>query len=184
MNYQLPHTIENETGERITFLEIVKEPDGDKLLIENSVRPGAGPPFHTHFLQEESLTVVRGRIGYQENGGGPQFAGVGETVTWAPGVSHKFWNAGEGELHCKGYIKPANTFVFFLSSVYAAQDKSGSEKPEIFDASYLLTRYSSEYRMDEIPWFVRKVLMPVIYVLGRMMGKYKHFKDAPKPIKH
>lgn len=182
MNYQLPHTIKNK-AERITFLQVVKERDGDKLLLENLVQPGGGPPMHTHFLQEESLTVMKGRIGYQIKGKEAKFADAGETVVFAPGVPHKFWNAGKDELYCKGHIKPANTIVFFLSSIYAAQQKSGSERPEIFDAAYLLTRYSSEYRMDDIPLFVRKVIMPVAYFIGKLLGKYKHFKDAPAPVK-
>jgi quercetin dioxygenase-like cupin family protein len=183
MNYKLPYTIENINGEKLTFLQMVQEPGGDKLLVENSVPPGAGPPMHTHYLQEESLTVVKGRIGYQLKGEEPQFAEVGETVVFAAGVAHKFWNAGQDELVCTGYVKPAHTLVFFLSSIYAAQHKSGSPKPELFDAAYLLTRYSSEYEMHEIPWFVRKLIMPVTYAAGRMFGKYKHFKDAPAPIK-
>lgn len=183
MNYQLPHTIKNISGETITFLQVIKEADGDKLLLENSVPPGEGPPMHNHFMQEESLTVVQGRIGYQVKGQEPKFAEAGATIVFAPGEAHKFWNAGKDELQCRGHIKPANTIVFFLSSVYAAQHKSGSEKPEIFDASYLLTRYSSEYDMNEIPWLVKKAIMPVVYVIGKLLGKYKHFKDAPAPTK-
>lgn len=181
MNYTLPHTIENQ-GEKLTFLELVKEPGGDKLLAENRVKPGGGPPMHTHYLQEEGLTVITGRIGYQIKGKAPQYAEVGETVIFPAGVTHKWWNASNEELLCTGYVKPANTFVFFLSSVYAAQKKSGSERPDMFDASYLLTRYASEYEMNDIPWFVRKVIMPVTYVIGALLGKYKHFKDAPAPV--
>jgi quercetin dioxygenase-like cupin family protein len=183
MNYQFPHTIQNISGEKLTFLQLVKEKDGDKLLVENSVPPGEGPPMHTHYLQEEALTVVKGRIGYQIKGQTEQFAGPGETVVFAPGVAHKFWNAGKDDLYCTGHIKPANTFIFFLSSVYEAQRKSGSGKPEVFDASYLLTRYSSEYTMNEIPLLVRKVIMPVTYFIGKLLGKYKHFKNAPAPVK-
>lgn len=182
MEYQFPHIIQNPSGEKLSFLQLVKEADGDRLLVENSVPPGAGPLMHTHHLQEEALTVVRGRIGYQVKGQKPQFAEAGATVTFAPGVAHKFWNAGDDELHCTGYIKPANTFVFFLSSIYAAQRKSGSERPEMFDAAYLMTRYSSEYELNDLPWFVKKVIMPITYVIGKMLGKYKHFKDAPEPV--
>lgn len=99
------------------------------------------------------------------------------------GVPHRFWNAGEEVLHCTGWVKPANTLVFFLSSVYAAQNKAYSERPETFDAAYLLTRYASEYDMAEMPTFVKRFIMPVTYYIGRLLGKYKHFKDAPAPVK-
>jgi quercetin dioxygenase-like cupin family protein len=183
MNYQLPQTIKNPFGETLIFKELIQEPDGDKLLVENYVTPKSGPPMHTHFLQEEALTVKSGRIGYQVKRGAPQFAGVGETVVFKPGVPHRFWNDGEDMLHCTGYVKPANTIVFYLSSMYAAQNRSGTTQPDKFDAAYLLTRYASEYDMPELPTFVKKVILPITYLVGRLMGKYKHFRNAPQPVK-
>lgn len=184
MNYQLPHTIKNPIGETLIFKELVQEPDGDRLLVENYVTSKNGPPMHTHFLQEEALTVVSGRIGYIVQGCSPQFAGVGETVVFKPGVPHRFWNDGEDILHCTGYVKPANTIVFYLSSIYAAQNKTGTGQPDKFDGAYLLTLYASEYEMAELPTFVKKVIIPITYHIGRLLGKYKHFKNAPHPLKN
>jgi quercetin dioxygenase-like cupin family protein len=183
MNYQLPHTIQNCIGETLIFKELVKEPDGDKLLVENFVTPQSGPPMHTHLLQEEALTVVDGRIGYQVLGGEEKFAEPGETVVFKKGVPHRFWNAGETILHCTGYVKPANTIVFYLSSIYAAQNKSGTGQPEKFDGAYLLKRYASEYDMPQLPGFVKKIIIPVTYYIGKLLGKYRHFAHAPKPVK-
>jgi hypothetical protein len=157
--------------------------DGDRLIVENWVRPGGGPVMHTHHLQDESLTVLEGKIGYQVLGQEPQYASEGESVEFKAGVPHKFWNAGENVLHCTGYIKPANTIVFFLSSIYASQNKTGSERPGLFDSAYLLTRYSAEYDMVEMPPFVKKIIMPITYQVGKLLGKYKHFKNAPEPLK-
>jgi len=182
MNYQLPHTIQNSIGETLIFKELVKEPDGDRLLVENFVEPQSGPPMHTHFLQDESLTVVEGKIGYQVLGEEPRFAEVGETVLFKRGVPHRFWNAGENILHCNGYVKPANTIVFYLSSIYAAQNKTGTGQPEKFDGAYLLKRYASEYDMPQLPGFVKKIMIPITYYVGRLLGKYKHFADAPQPV--
>jgi quercetin dioxygenase-like cupin family protein len=178
-----PHIIENCLGEKLIFKELLQEPDGDRLLVENYVTPAQGPQMHTHLLQDESLTIVHGKIGYQVKGQPAQFAGEGETVFFKRSVPHRFWNAGQETLHCKGWLKPANTIVFFLSSIYAAQIKSGKAQPDAFDGAYLLTRYSSEYDLPEIPLFVKKVIMPITYYVGKIMGKYKHFKDAPEPVK-
>jgi hypothetical protein len=139
--------------------------------------------MHTHFLQEEALTVAEGRMAYQVQGEEPRYAGPGETVVFKPGVPHRFWNDGEGILHCTGYVKPANTIVFYLSSIYAAQNKTGTGEPEKFDGAYLLKRYSSEYDMAEIPGFVKKIIIPATYYLGKLLGKYKHFADAPAPVR-
>ena len=183
MQITYPHSIENYLGEKLTFLSLEKEPDGDKLLVENFVSPGAGPLMHTHWLQDECLTVQRGRIGYQVMGQPEQFAGEGECILFKRGVPHRFWNAGEDTLHCRGWVKPANTLPFFLTAVYAAQNKSRTPEPERFDGAYLLRRYASEYDLPEIPRFVKKVIIPATYFVGKLIGRYRHFKDAPKPVK-
>jgi len=183
MTYQLPHTIENAYGEKLVFQRLIQEPDGDRVEGENFVAPGGGPPMHVHWLQDEGLTVLRGRIGYQIKGQAEQFAGPGESIVFPRGVPHRFWNAGSETLNCQAWLKPANTIVFFLSSIYEAQRKSGKPQPETFDTAYLLTRYAREYDMVDIPLFVRKVILPVTYVVGQLLGKYKHFADAPQPVK-
>ena len=183
MKFAYPHIIENCIGEKLIFKELQKEPDGDRLLVDNYVQPGHGPLMHTHWLQDESLTVVNGKIGYQVLGQPEQYASEGEMVLFKRGVPHRFWNAGPEILHCNGWIKPANTIVFFLSSIYAAQNKSGKAQPEQFDGAFLITRYSSEYDLPEIPKFVKKIIIPLTYYIGKLMGKYKHFREAPEPIK-
>ena len=96
-NGRYPHTIDNGGGELLTFLGVRTDSDGRELLeVENQVQPGSGPPMHVHHLQEESLTVQEGRMGYCLSGGPDRFAGPGETVTFAPGQMHRFWNAGDG----------------------------------------------------------------------------------------
>ena len=65
MKITYPHVIESCIGEKIIFTELIKEPDGDRLSGESFVKPGSGPLMHTHWLQDESLTVIRGKIGYQ-----------------------------------------------------------------------------------------------------------------------
>lgn len=182
MNFEYPHTIENVVGEKITFLGVESTPEGDKVLAESWCEPGCGPIMHTHFQQDESLTVVSGSMGYQTQGEAPKFAKAGETVLFKRGTPHKFWAEGTEVLHCKGWLQPANTIVFYLSSIYAAQNKSGKGEPETFDGAYLMTRYAREYDLPEIPGFVKKVIMPVIRVAGQALGKYPHFKNAPKPL--
>jgi quercetin dioxygenase-like cupin family protein len=183
MKIQLPHTITNPTGETLIFHELIKEPDGDKIVGENFVMPNSGPPMHVHWLQDEGFTVIKGKIGYQILGQPEQFASEGESVVFKRGEPHRFWNAGDEVLNCKGWLKPANTIVYFLSAIFNAQNKSGSSKPELFDAAYLLTRYKSEYDMLEIPAPVKKIVFPVVCALGKLLGKYKHFKDAPAAVK-
>ncbi len=179
MTITYPHSIDNGQGEKLTFIRRVLTPRGEALEVENWVQPGVGPPMHMHLLQEEALTVQRGSIGYQRKGQSPQFAGPGETVVFPPGDWHRFWNAGEDELHCTGYVLPPDNIEFFLGTIFDSQKRSGSARPDAFDAAFLMRRYRSEYRMDGIPGFVTSVVMPLQVLVGHLLGKYRKFADAP-----
>lgn len=137
--------------------------------------------MHVHYLQEEATQVVSGRLGYQTLGGEEQFAGPGELVVWPPGTAHRWWNAGETELRMTGWCAPPGNIEFFLGSLFASLKENGG-RPGPFDAAFLLTRYRTEYAMLEIPAFVRSVVMPVLYLVGRLLGKYERYRDAPEPV--
>jgi len=178
MNITLPHTIENITGEKLTFLRIAIKDGVEYLETEAEVQPNAGPPMHVHYKQDESMTVLSGKIGYQELKGEKKYAGPGETVLFKSGVPHKFWNAGNEPLRLSGYMSPANNIVYFLSQIYLSMNEN-SGRPGMYDAAYLLARYNTEFRMLEIPMFVQKLIFPVILFLGSIGGKKKKFIDAP-----
>ena len=182
MEYSLPHTIDSGRGEKLVFKELVHEPDGDRLIVEGSCAPNAGPPMHVHFKQDESISVVKGKLGYQINGKEPVYLNPGESIIFKRGEAHRFWNAGEDELQLNGWVKPANSIVFFLSTMYDALRNSKSERPEPFDSAYLMTKYKNEYDMIGLPGFVKKVIIPITYQVGKIRGKYKKFRDAPKPL--
>ena len=178
--YTYPHTIENGTGERITFSRTTGGTAGDRLEAENVVQPGAGPPMHVHHLQEEALTVRQGRMGYQRLRQQPQYAGPGETVTFGAGEPHKFWNAGEGDLLCTGYIDPILNVEYFLTEMFASV-KRGGGRPDPFDMAFLVTRYRSELGVLEIPPAVQRLVFPTMVALGRLLGRYRRYADAPSP---
>ncbi len=177
-NIKLPHTIDNNCGEKLTFLEIVEESGKEKLLTRGEVEPNCGPPMHVHFKQDEYLEVKSGKMGYQILGEEPKYAEVGESALFTQGTPHRFWNAGEGLLVVEGWVTPPNTLVFFLSTLYDAQKKSGSLVPEAFDGAYLVTKFKDEYDVLNIPPFVKKVIMPVTVFFGKILGKYRHFRNA------
>ena len=177
----LPHTIENITGEKLTFLRILVKDGVELLESESEVQPNSGPPMHVHYKQDESLTVVSGKIGFQGLNGEKKYAGPGETVLFKEGVPHKFWNAGHEPLHLTGYVSPANNMIYFLSHIYRSMNENGG-RPGMYDAAYLLNRYKTEFKMLEIPAFVQKVIFPVVLFVGNLRGKNKKFMDAPAPL--
>lgn len=178
-----PHTIDNGGGERLTFVVRRRDGRGDYLEALNSVAPGAGPPMHIHHLQEETLTVERGTLGYQRAGQQKQTAGPGETVTFPPGDAHRFWNAGNEELVCSGVIRPPDNVEYFLGEIFASTRRHGGKRPGIFDAAYLSHRYRSEYEILAAPAPVRQLLLPLIVAVGRLLGWHRRFADAPDPVR-
>jgi len=181
--YSYPHTIDNGAGERITFLRRVPGATGDRLEGENVASPGAGPPMHVHHYQVESFTVQRGRMGYQRQGGPEIFAEPGDTVTFAPGEGHRFWNPGPDDLHCTGYIEPADNVEYFLGEIFASAKRRGGTLPDPFDAAFLATRYRDEFTMMAIPAPVRRFAFPLLVAVGTALGKYRTYADAPAPVR-
>lgn len=178
MDIILPHTIENSRGEKLTFLRIGNKNGVEYLEGENEVMPNAGPPMHVHYRQDESFTVLSGKMGYQCPGEEKKFAGPGETILFKAGTPHKFWNAGQDLLRCTGYISPAGNAIYFLSQIFKSA-KENKGRMGIYDAAFLLDRYKSEFGMLEIPPFVRKAIFPTVLLVGNLIGKNKKFKDAP-----
>jgi uncharacterized cupin superfamily protein len=181
--YSYPHTIDSGHGERITFLHVTRGPGGERLEVTNAVAPGAGPPMHVHHRQEEALTVEEGRMGYQRLGEAAQFAGRGETVTFKAGEAHKFWNAGDSELRCRGYVQPPDSVEYFLTELYDAVRRGRGGRPNMLDAAYLSTRYRSEFGMLEIPSPVQRFVFPILIAVGTLLGRYRRYEDAPQPVR-
>jgi uncharacterized cupin superfamily protein len=181
--YTYPRTIDNGAGERLTFLRRVPGAAGDRLEVENVVGPGAGPIMHVHHHQNEALTVLEGRIGYQRLGEPARFAGRGETVTFRAGEAHKFWNAGREDLRGRGYIEPADNIEYFLGAIFESQKRGGGSRPDPFDAAFLARRYRSEFGMVEVPAPVQRLVFPVLVAIGRLLGRYGKYADAPAPVR-
>ena len=168
----------------MTFLGINRDSQGgDRMEGEMHAQPGSGPPMHVHHLQEEAMVVQSGKIGYQLLGEEPRYVAEGESVVFAPGIAHRWWNAGTTEAYCTGWAKPPYNMEYFLSALFQSMRENGGGRPGIFDMAFLITRYRAEYGMYVIPGFVQRLVFPVLVVIGKVLGKYEKFKDAPDPIK-
>lgn len=180
MAYDYPHTIENGAGERLVFTGRRTDEKGEVIEAENFVAPGAGPPMHVHYRQEESITVISGELSWERSDGSTGKAGPGETVTFGPGDAHRFWNSGSEELHGTGYIRPPGNIEYFLTSLFDSMKRHGGKRPGVFDVAFLETRYRGEFEALIIPPPVKKVLFPILYAIGRATGRFKRYADAPE----
>jgi mannose-6-phosphate isomerase-like protein (cupin superfamily) len=180
---EYPRTIDNGAGEKLTFLGVRSDERGKYLEARNTVQPGSGPPMHVHRRQEESLAVERGTMGWQRLGEEEQVAGPGETVTFAPGEMHRFWNAGRDELVCNGYVRPPDNLEYVLTQLFASTRANGGKRPRLFDAAYLLSRYRSEFGMADVSAPVQRFVFPVVVAIGAASRARSRFPGAPEPVK-
>lgn len=179
----LPFTIDNGHGESIIFKELIREPDGDKLLLEGRVEPNCGLAMHIHYLQDEHFQVVKGTMSFVTPGTQSANLTKGMSITFLRNQPHKFWNGGEDVLVLDCWIKPANNAVFYLCTLYAATKNQIKPEPNPFDGAFLGTKYQTEYAFPDLPESVKNIIIPITYFVGRLLGKYKKFKNAPKPVK-
>src|SRR4051812_8628563 len=133
-----------------------------------TVDPGAGPPEHVHHLQTETLTVVSGRLGVIV-AGEERIAGPGETVAFAPGVPHRFWNAGDTVAEVTGTASPSGNLEWYLTQIYNA-----GGRPNALDGAFLSTRYRTEFAMTSIPAFARRAVLPAVAAIAQRLGRYRH----------
>ena len=177
MQLKLPHTI-TSAGEKITITRSFMNDGVETLECDVEVQPKAGPPMHTHHRQDESFTVISGIMAYQIMGEEVKYAYPGDYVMIKRGLPHKFWNAGNDVLKCKGYITPPENFVYFLTELYKSINANNG-RPAMYDGAFLLSRYKTEFAMLEIPAFVQKVIFPVVLFFGNLGGKGKKYSNAP-----
>ena len=46
-----------------------------------------------------------------------------------------------------------------------------------------MRRYRNEFGMLEIPMAVQRFVFPVLVAIGRLLGKYRRYADAPEPVR-
>lgn len=182
MTYELPHTIENHLGERIVFQRLLQDGKGGQMIFELFLQPGSTAVPIRLLQQDMELTVLKGQITYATEGHEKGLAGPGEKVSFTKGQTRRIGNAGEEDVHCYGSVRPAGNLIFCLSTLFDALKESRREKPEPFDGAFLLHRYRNEIALADLPRFVTALVIPVTYRVGKLIGRYKKFSEAPPPL--
>ncbi len=72
---------------------------------------------------------------------------------------------------------------YFLTAIYESQRENGGSRPGPFEAAFLARRFGSEFGMTEIPAVVQRFAFPVLLIVGRLLGKYGKYADAPEPVR-
>lgn len=171
-----------KNGETLIITKSSTETNGKITEFEGSDEPGEGPPMHVHHKQEEWIRILKGKMRVKTMD--KEFVlSEGEEYTFAPGEAHRFWNEGAGTLHYAGHVMPAHNYEYFISHVFRSANEANDTKPGAFDAAFLLSRYRSEMDILDIPRPVKKLVFPILLIIGKLTGRFRKFAGAPAPVR-
>ena len=178
------HVITNPViGHRITFLQTAEETNGELLQVEYAVmRPEKKPkiPLHAHFRCEERFEVVEGKLGVKLNGE-QRILVSGESIVIAPGITHTFWNAGDGEMRFITDVRPPGELQTYWETVFglATEGKvDANGLPNLLQLGVVAPLADSyDPRLTRVG---SKALVAVLGQLGHLLGykaRYPQYSD-------
>jgi mannose-6-phosphate isomerase-like protein (cupin superfamily) len=172
----------NKNGETLIITRSAAETKGKITEYEGFDEPGKGPPMHVHHKQEERIRIIRGKMRVKTRE--KEFSlSQGEEYTFAPGEAHQLWNEGSETLFYAGHVRPAHNYEYLIRHFFRFANEARNTRPGAFDAAFLLTRYKSEIDILDIPKLVKKLLFPLLILLGKLTGRFSKFSDAPPPVR-
>ncbi|MFL5918935.1 MAG: cupin domain-containing protein [Gaiellaceae bacterium] len=175
-------SIENPvTGEVLIFHKTSRETDGEYVLVETILRPGATvAAAHSHPYQSESFHVLEGRVGMKV-GGEKVELGPGESVTVLPRTAHKFWNAGDAETRFTCEVRPAGQFEQLIETMFnLAADGKTSKKgmPNPLRLAVIARHHFDDVRLPMIPHVLQRLALGMGAPLGKAFGYREAYEAA------
>ena len=159
------------SGERIVICQTAADTGGQLLSFDLHLPPGGHvPATHSHPVQEERFTVVRGRLRFRI-GHRTLLAGPGETVVVKPGTAHWFGNAATIGTVARVEIRPALRMQELLERTGAIGVGGSwpvSSVPQLAELAQVLLEFERELAVPRIPAvLVKLVLQPVAWLARR-----------------
>ena len=174
-------TIENPvTGEVLIFRATAGDTDGEYVLVETILRPGATvAAAHSHPYQSESFQVLEGKVGFKV-GRKKVELGPGDGVTVLPLTAHRFWNAGDGTARFTCEIRPAGAFEQLIETMFGlAADGKTSKKgmPNPLRLAVIARHHFDDVRLPLIPHSLQRAALAMGAPIGRVFG-YREVYEA------
>ncbi|MBI3790017.1 MAG: cupin domain-containing protein [Gemmatimonadetes bacterium] len=133
---------------------------------------GDGPPLHIHTLEREVGTVIRGTLSGIV-GTERVTVPTGQTAVFPAGVLHRWWNEGDEPLWFKGTVEPVVDFDRYLQAMVAVVNAGPPDRPPFFYLAHVLYRHRATQRNVAMPAPVAAVLLPLVVLIGTLLGKYR-----------
>src|SRR5262245_9898758 len=131
-----------------------------------------GPPLHLHFEEDEHAEVVSGTASVLVDGRRLVLK-AGELVCFPKGSVHTWWNDGDEELVIRGTATAVIDLDRYLQAVFEVLDAGPPNRPPIFYMAHVMYRHRRTQLTPFIPRAVQRVLLPIVVLLGTVLGKYR-----------
>lgn len=170
--------IENPfSGERITFLEVPSETNGDLLRFVWNIPPRFSIPEHVHLRQEERHEILSGTLRGRIAGRERDFGG-GERIIGPAGVPHAWRNPSDDEgLRMVSELQPALGFEALLEHSFAIAVDLKTDKPgtpgHLLRIAILLDEAGGEFYPTGVPapaWKIFLALVAALARVGKLLG--------------
>jgi mannose-6-phosphate isomerase-like protein (cupin superfamily) len=165
--------IENPvTGQRLVFLVMSADSDGELLAAEGIFAPGgfAGVP-HIHPHQDERFEVLAGHAAFDVDGA-REVLSSGNTIVVPRGTKHTFANAGEDEMRVRFEFRPAlaSTDRFYeLYFAFAQQGRVNAKgMPGLLDIAAVWPVTSEHAVLAKPPPAIQHALFRVLAPIARI----------------
>lgn len=106
------------TGQRLRFLEVAGDTDGQSLRAEVRLEPGGFVPRHLHLRQDEQIRILAGSVRYRTRGE-DRVMGPGDSATVPRRRIHRVSNAGPDEAVFLLDVRPAGHIEQTMRSMFA-----------------------------------------------------------------
>lgn len=164
------------SGKRVRYLETADTTDGAYARFEMwlAAPPDShGPMRHVHPEQEEYLEARAGVLGVWHDGTTYELTD-GESHTIPAGDPHRFWNAGETELHVVGEVRPALDTEQFMYLTYGlAGDHAATPSGMLLNPLQLapiLEEYDDLLYLAALPVWLQRLGIRLLAPIGRLLG--------------
>ena len=131
-----------------------------------------GPPPHLHFEEDEHVEVVSGRASVLLDGNRLELV-AGQQISFPKGSIHTWWNDGVDEVVIRGVATPVIDLDRYLQAVFQVLDAGSPNRPPMFYMAHVMHRHRSTQLTPVIPRAIQRVLLPVVVLLGTVLGKYR-----------
>ena len=167
---EMRRVIDNpRSGERIVIHRSGSETDGQLLVFDVFLQPGAHvPAAHTHPRQEERFAVLDGSVRFRV-AGHTILARAGEAVAVGPGTPHWFENPGPAVAQVRVEVRPALRLEeLFATTARVASSQAGWLARQV-DRVLIVLDYRSEVGVPRVPAvLVTGLLTPLAWARGRL----------------